>query len=393
MSHLRVLHLADSLHGGGAESVFRTTIELSRRFAPELRVLTATGRTTPGSYVYSRRNQRILLAELRSFGPDVVHIQNYYHALSPSVLGALRIYKKSRPALRVVFTAHDYHLVCPNSGMQHFPQGIRTNVPIDEDPVRLMRRYDHRSWFHAILKIAQFSVAYRLLRLQRVIDEVISPSHFLASALHRRGLRARVSVVRNPLSLERGAGPSIESDRRSPIDVVSLGFVGRLVPEKGLGELIRALSQLRDEVPTELHVFGEGPQKQELIALTDKLQLGNRVVFHGRVPHAETWAAVSALDTVVVPSVWYENAPQVVLEAAAVGVPVIGNDLGGVAEMCDEITNAQLCNTADPAELGRALRAVRTNGGVNALRRPEDYSPRHYARELRRIYVGDSISS
>jgi len=393
MKRLRVLHIADALHGGGAESVFRATIEVSRKFASEVSVYTATGRTTPLGYVYSWRNRRNVLSWLRGFRPDVVHVQNYYHSLSPSVLSALRVYKKRNPGLRVVFTAHDYHLACPNSGMQYFPRGVRTNVGIDERPVRLLRMYDHRSWFHAALKIAQFTVAYRLLRLQRVIDEIVSPSQFLAQALEGAQLQGRISVLRNPLTLRGTDGRKVEPVGEHRAGIANLGFVGRLVPEKGLEELIRALARISQTTPAELHVFGEGPQRAELERLAAVLGMASSVAFYGQRSHADTWSTVSTLDALVVPSIWYENAPQIVLEAAAVGVPVIGNDIGGVAEMCGEVTHAQTCNTADSGDLERAIRAVRGDRRINSLRHPEDYTPGYYERELRRIYAGESSLS
>lgn len=394
---LRVLHLADSLEGGGAEGVLRSTIAASARFAAAVSTLVADGSATPVSYVFSVRNSRRVVRALAAFEPDIVHVQNYYHALSPSVLWALARHKRRRPGTRVVFTAHDYHLICPNSGMQHFPSGVRTNVPIDESPVRLWRRYDHRSWAHAGLKVAQHVLAYRVLKLHRVLDDVIVPSRFLGAAIQSHGIDAAVHLVRNPLDLDLGAGGKDaadtavgDQDPEATADVIRLAFVGRLVPEKGIAELITALGKSGGVREAELHLFGDGPQREELERLAAAAAGIRRVEFHGQLPHAELWRAVSAFDALVVPSIWYENAPQVVVEAAAAGVPVLGNDLGGVAEMCGETLNAEVCDTADPRALSAALRRLTARPRHNALRHPDDYLPETYERRLERIYRGGS---
>ncbi|MFY9712616.1 MAG: glycosyltransferase [Microbacterium sp.] len=394
---LRVLHLADSLDGGGAEGVFRSTIAASAQFASSVKTLVADGNATPVSYVFSVRNRRRVARALEAFEPDVVHVQNYYHVLSPSVLWALARHKRRRPATRVVFTAHDYHLICPNSGMQHFPSGVRTNVPIDESPVRLWRRYDHRSRAHAALKVAQHVLAYRVLKLHRVFDDVIVPSRFLGAAVQNHGIDAAVHLVRNPLDIDidvRGrdaadAGAK-EQDPVVAAGVIRLAFVGRLVPEKGIAELITALETDGGGREAELHLFGDGPQREELERLAASATGIRRVEFHGRLPHDELWRAVSAFDALVIPSIWYENAPQVVIEAAAAGVPVLGNDLGGVAEMCGETLNAEVCDTADPRALSAALQRLTARPRDNALRHPHEYLPKTYERRLERIYRGRS---
>lgn len=390
---MRVMHLADALEGGGAEGMFRTTIEISRLFATDVRVMVAEGKSTPLGYLFSLRQRARVLAAMREFRPDVIHVQNYYHSLSPSVLSAIRVFKKDAPGLRVVFTAHDYHLVCPNSGMQWFPRGQRTNVPIEERPIRLLRRYDHRTWGHAVLKIAQHFLAYRVLRLQDVFDDVISPSEFLACALGGRGLAASLHVLRNPLRLDKKPRAQSNASRARVARAMKLAFVARLVPEKGLRELLMALAEIQESMPTELHVFGDGPQKEEMVSLAASLGLGERAIFHGQRPHEQLWRTVRDLDALVIPSIWYENAPQVVLEAAAVGVPVIGNHLGGIVEMCRQTTVAQTCDTASGRELEQALVATRAGHARNEIRQPGSFSPERYQLDLERVYRGDSITA
>src|SRR5207253_3285398 len=109
----RVLHINDypMETGGGAEVILAQTIALLRRRGIVVDTFTSTDlaspRRTPLRYVDNPLARRALAAKLRAFRPDIVHLHNYYHVLSPGILVALERYKKRNP-LRVVMTAHDY---------------------------------------------------------------------------------------------------------------------------------------------------------------------------------------------------------------------------------------------------------------------------------------------
>jgi len=389
---LRVLHLADAWEGGGAEGVFRETVAASREFASAVDVVTSNGRGGALSYVFSFKEARQLSKRLRAFAPDVVHVQNYYHALSPSVLWALKRYRRrSDRSMRVVHTAHDYHLVCPNSGMQHFPRGVRTNVDISEVPVKLLRRYDHRSLVHAFLKIAQHTLAYRVMRLQRVFDDVIAPSEFMRNALRGRGLRAKEHLVRNPVATDflrrERAQPKTERVAGASL---KLAVIARLVPEKGIAELFSALRVVAPRLSLEVHLFGDGEQAEELDALARRW--GIRAVFHGHLPHDDLWHQMAGLDVLVVPSIWYENAPLVIIEAGTLGLPVMGNSLGGVAEMVAETSHGVACDTTDPVQIETALRSLRRSLGENTVVEPERYSAERYVADLEAIYRRPNVN-
>src|SRR5476651_1183202 len=132
-----ILHVADSLNGGGAEAVFRDTIIATESLGYINHVYVSDGKTSFMSYIYSMKHKRLLLAELKKLKPDILHLQNFYHYLSPSVLAAIKIYKKNHK-LHVVFTAHDYHLICPNSGFQYFEGGLRKNISLQRGTFRYL---------------------------------------------------------------------------------------------------------------------------------------------------------------------------------------------------------------------------------------------------------------
>src|SRR5262245_28126108 len=124
----RVLHVNDYPGGtfGGAEVLMTRTVELLRSAGWDARTFTQAdlpdSRLTALRYLSNAVARRALRKSLDEFSPDVVHLHNYYHVLSPGVLGELGRYKE-RTGARVVMYAHDYHLVCPNSGANWYRHG------------------------------------------------------------------------------------------------------------------------------------------------------------------------------------------------------------------------------------------------------------------------------
>lgn len=114
-----------------------------------------------------------------------------------------------------------------------------------------------------------------------------------------------------------------------------LGYVGRLVPEKGLKDMIKAVAQLPDTVHAVL--IGNGPQRAELEALAETQNVTERLHFLGSIPHPELPHYFSMLDALVLPSrttpVWKEQFGRVLIEAMACGIPCIGSNSGAIPEV------------------------------------------------------------
>src|ERR1019366_7825009 len=121
----RILHINDypAEAGGGAEVVMRRTMDLLRQQDFVVDAFSCEdldpARFIPLSYVDHAGARRALADKLTAFRPDVVHLHNYYHVLSPGILAVLADYKRQH-ALRIVMTADDYHLISPNPGGSWF---------------------------------------------------------------------------------------------------------------------------------------------------------------------------------------------------------------------------------------------------------------------------------
>jgi len=152
-------------------------------------------------------------------------------------------------------------------------------------------------------------------------------------ALPRVARRAPVHrLVENGVDLRRFSAE--HATRLADRGKVRFAFVGRLVDWKGVDLLLEALVVAKATPTIELEVFGDGPERGALTALSERLGLAGRVHFHGFVPQEQTAAQLRELDGLILPSL-YECGGAVVLEAMATGLPVIATRWGGPADYLD----------------------------------------------------------
>lgn len=164
--------------------------------------------------------------------------------------------------------------------------------------------------------------------------QIVAVSQWQHEALLRNGVAAgKISRSRQGLTQ---LAPTVA--RRASGEVLRVGFIGRISPIKGLHMLIAALQRLPVSAPIELVVYGAA-YGEEIEGYEEPLRRSAagdaRIRFTGHLPPADVFAALSEIDVLAVPSQWQETGPLVVLEAAAAGVPVLGSDLGGIAEWLD----------------------------------------------------------
>ena len=135
-----------------------------------------------------------------------------------------------------------------------------------------------------------------------------------------------------------------------------VGVVARLQPEKGVSSFLKAAARVAPQFP-EAHfvVAGDGPFRQELVALTENLDLGSRVHFLGF--RADASALMRSLDVLVAPSLT-EGSPLVTLEAKAAGVPVVASAVGGIPDQVRHDKEGLLVPPGDTHALGNALLAL-----------------------------------
>jgi glycosyltransferase involved in cell wall biosynthesis len=199
----------------------------------------------------------------------------------------------------------------------------------------------------------RLGVAFRSFVVSRVVGSPTSvrfPSRFLRDAHVTRGFFARSQVRVAPNALAASLSAAHQGARRLAADAPFV-FVGQLEPHKGILLLLRAWRGLGKEAPP-LRVVGDGAAAAEAKRLAEGLP----VTFLGRLG-AERFAEIAAARAVIVPSLCIENAPTVIFEAHAAGVPVLAAAAGGIPEFVDAAAGDRLFAPGDEAGLVEGVRS------------------------------------
>ena len=290
--------------------------------------------------IWSFEAQRKVRGLLRAFRPDVAHLHNIYHHLSPSILP--EFHAAGVPA---VMTAHDLKLACPSNKMFN-ATGVceRCKGGNVLNTVRYACVQGSRA-ASAIVALEAFS--QRLLRsYARHLDRIVVPSRFFLEKFVEWGWpRALFVHIPNWVDTDGVAW--------DPAPGAYFLYFGRLSAEKGVATAVRAAAAAG--VP--LAVAGEGPLRASLERQV--AESGADVRFLGFRSGDDLAALVRGSRAVLVPSECYENAPLALIEAYAAGKPVIGSRLGGIPELVDEGRTGWLFEAGDAQALAALLGRVR----------------------------------
>ena len=278
---------------------------------------------------------------LGSFPPDVVHL----HGLDRIGAEVLAVLRRLAPRARIVLTLHDYQILCPNDGlMLTVPDGARCRRA---GPDRC------RGCYPAMPAAAHLLRKAHLTALLSLVDRFIAPSRFLADRFVEWGLAAdRITVL--PNQVRRMAHP----DRSSRARPDRFAYFGSIAPHKGILPLLAAARLAGDKVTLDLH-GGLGHAEDAFRRdFAEALAVAPNASHRGPFARDDLPALMSRADWVVVPSIWWENAPLVVLEARAAGLPVICSGIGGLAEMVNHGVTGLHVPPGEPRALAEVMRAA-----------------------------------
>jgi len=289
--------------------------------------------------VYSLQARQRLDRLLAATRPDICHAHNIYHHISPSILGLLK--ERNVP---VVLTLHDLKIACPAYNMlthdgicERCRGGRLYNV--------VLHRCIKGSGALSTIVMLE-AVLHRLIgSYTRCVSRFVVPSRFYAKKLEEWGMPAAMfRHVPNFVDVAK------YEPRYEPGDRIL--YFGRISREKGLQTLVRAAA----EAHCKLAIAGSGPDLETLRQLATQSRVD--VEFLGFLRGRELHKAVQEARAVVLPSEWYENAPMSVLEAYALGKPVIGAQIGGIPELVrQDITGIQF-RSGDVSSLAEALSRI-----------------------------------
>lgn len=332
-------------------------------------------------FIHNREAIAKLQALIQHEKPDIAHLHNIYHQLTPSLISVLK-----RSGIKVVLTLHDYKLICPAYLMltkeqlcdrcqgRHFWRATANSCRAD-------------SRLQSLLLTAE-SYWHWWLGSYGGVDLFLSPSRFLAEKVAAcRVDPKKVRVLHNGIQT-RSFAPSLCDD----------GYVlyfGRIAKEKGIEVLLKAHRIMRangnaaSDGCLPLKVAGRGPLLEKLKNEYPDVEL------LGYQEGDELKELISKASFVVVPSQWYENCSMTVLESMAWGKPVIASRIGGLPEQIDDGKTGLLFQMGNADELSTAMSFLARNSQLRAdmgkaarARVERDYSLDAHCEKLVVLYEG-----
>lgn len=349
-----VLHIGESMAGGGAESVFRDTIAIltkqdhkNKHLVACIKPVNNLGQkvdfpfeenNTKGiklilSQIFSHRNYIDLKKALISSKPDIIHLQNYGN-LSPSILRAILLYKKENINVKVIHTVHTFEYVCSHhAGYDYRKKRKCTDCAGKKYKLKIFYRGCSRlGYLHSIGKgITNLISSYYISH--NVIDLWTTPSKFLRSFMISNLLEdEKVSVLRNPCDFE-NLKKNISIKKNQPFEFV---YFGRFSEEKNIECLLKAFKMVFKEAGNvRLSLIGQGEKGDELRELCVRLNILNFVTFEPFLPKEELIERLKSSKVSVLPSKCFETASLVTIESIMLNlVPIVCNH-GGMKEMIE----------------------------------------------------------
>lgn len=323
--------------------------------------------------IYSFEARRKLGALLDEVQPDICHAHNIYHHISPSILGLLK-----QRQVPTVLTLHDLKIACPAYNMLA-PDGICERCRGGGLHNVLTQRCIKGSAALSGVVMLEAFLHRALGSYRHCVDRFVVPSRFYIDKFTQWGM---------PAERFRHVPNFVDTARYSPSFTPGKGllYFGRLSREKGIATLICAAAQAR----CPLSIAGTGPQTEELRALASRL--GADVTFLGYLAGAALHEAIAAALAVVLPSEWYENAPMSVLEAYALGKPVIAARIGGIGELVREGETGWGFASGEVESLAAVLREAAASKQIEAMGRngrqwvEAEFSAARYRERIAAVY-------
>ena len=294
-----------------------------------------------GHAIYSTDARRRIRAMIEEFQPDVAHVRSLYHHLSPSVLWELKAQN-----VPIVYHVNDFKLLCPAYNL--VSQGQPCEACKGGEFWHALRPTCYPG-MSARLTLAAEAYAHRWLgTYKKCVDLFLAPSQFVRDKFVEHGWDGgKFEVLPHFQKAHELREPNTKND-------APLLYFGRLSPEKGIDDLLRAMQNVPQ---MRLIVAGDGPQRAALQELTASLGLSN-VEFVGQVGRAQRDALIAQSRFTVLPSHAYETLGKTILESYGEGRGVVASDLGSRREFVHEGETGLLYRTGDVNQLATAIQTL-----------------------------------
>lgn len=339
-----VVHNAYQL-AGGEDSVVRNEVALLQKHGHEVQLHLVSNDSVRGiigkisaalGVVFSPLSYFRIRKLLKAQQPDIVHVHNFFPLISPAVFYACKATRTP-----VVMTLHNYRLVCPTALLMH--NGQVTERSLAHGPWWTISKRVYRDSYIGTLMLAlMISVHKTLGTWNHTVGRFILLSQFSISKFVQAGINPQLLTIKpNFVDVEQAP----EQERTGFL------FVGRLSQEKGIDVLLSALRKLQesDQHKIQVAVAGDGPLADEV------KQSAPLVKPLGSLKTEEVREWMSSSSALILPSVWYEGFPMVIVEAYACGLPIIASRIGALAELIEDGVTGLLFNPGDADDLANKI--------------------------------------
>ncbi len=322
---------------GGEDAVFNNEVGLLRA-TEEVKTLVYenhTGFRGALQFILSVWNVfavREIKKSIDGFQPDLIHLHNWHYAIGPLIIRTAR--KKKIP---IVLTIHNYRLLCPSATLLNreslFLDSLHVSFPWKAVQYKLYRNSYFQTfwlalvvWFHK--KIGTWKLVDRYIVLTDFAKNVFASSSFGVG-------ESKFSVMPNFVE-----DPMVQIHDRADYYL----YIGRLSEEKGIEILLRSFKNKTNE----LYIAGEGHLKSAVISASKE---NPHIHYLGQLDLPSVRERMAHCSALIFPSIWYEGMPMTIIEAFAIGTPVIGSNLGAMSAMIRDGYNGICFRAGDSASL------------------------------------------
>lgn len=306
-------------HKGGEDVVFHQEVEALQKHH-QVETITFQNRTGIRGllqfalYPWNIFVANKIVAKAKDFKADIVHVHNIHYAIGPWVFRKL-----NQVGFKTTMTLHNYRLLCPSATLFFDGKIFTASLSEDFPKTALRKKVLHHSWLKTLITSFVY-YSHRKVGTWDMVDKLIVLSDFaknifLSSRFEQKESKFAVkpNLVPKPIVIENDKGNYFL-------------YIGRLSAEKGILPLLEAIQNTKYK----LKILGTGPQLEEVIKIIDG---SSNLEYLGFLPQAEVSKSLNNSSALIVPSVCYEGMPMSIIEAFALGVPVLSSDIGILAEM------------------------------------------------------------
>jgi glycosyltransferase involved in cell wall biosynthesis len=350
--------------GGEADALFVGCVNRTHRHAKPGTLFQAVGRSADELLLWTGHFDRFFQSQidlhaivpeltelLLTHRPQVVH---FHHTLLIGV-EAIALVRRVLPEAKILLTLHDYYAICAQDGQM-----------VTAPDRRLCHKASPDACRRCFPDVSEDRFTLRELHLKNffsLVDRFVSPSQFLRERYIAWGIPAdRIVCIQNGIAAGPAAAAAWPTSSHGPRN--RFGFFGHLNPYKGALVAIEAARLLADQgVAIELTLHGSADFQTDAFKadLANALATVPHVRARGGYAREELATHIGEVDWVLVPSIWWENAPLVIQEAFRHQRPVICSDIGGMAEMVRNGTDGLHFRVGDAADLARAMARAATS--------------------------------